>query len=49
MSAGSPSQPPPVFVDDADGLDPNLILADMIAESRQPRTERFTRRRSSAC
>jgi phage-related baseplate assembly protein len=32
MSAGIPSLPPPVFVDDADGLDPNLILADMIAE-----------------
>ncbi|MGH7879103.1 MAG: baseplate J/gp47 family protein, partial [Candidatus Binataceae bacterium] len=24
--------PPPVFVNDADGLDPNLILADMVAE-----------------
>ncbi len=23
--------PPPVFLSDADGLDPNLILADMIA------------------
>ncbi len=32
MGAGIPSLPPPVFVDDADGLDPNLILADMIAE-----------------
>ena len=32
MSAGIPSLPPPVFVNDADGLDPNLILADMIAE-----------------
>lgn len=32
MSAGVPSLPPPVFVDDADGLDTNLILADMIAE-----------------
>ncbi|MGB8412648.1 MAG: hypothetical protein WCE23_07470 [Candidatus Binatus sp.] len=32
MSAGVPSLPPPVFVDDPDGLDPNLILADMIAE-----------------
>ncbi|HVA80979.1 MAG TPA: baseplate J/gp47 family protein [Candidatus Binataceae bacterium] len=31
MAAGIPSLPPPVFVDDADGLDPNLILADMIA------------------
>jgi len=31
MGAGIPSLPPPVFVDDADGLDPNLILADMIA------------------
>lgn len=31
MSAGIPSLPPPVFVNDADGLDPNLILADMIA------------------
>jgi phage-related baseplate assembly protein len=32
MGAGITSLPPPVFVDDADGLDPNLILADMIAE-----------------
>jgi phage-related baseplate assembly protein len=32
MGAGIPSLPPPVFVNDADGLDPNLILADMIAE-----------------
>src|SRR5271155_5793129 len=32
MSAGIPSLPPPVFVNDADSLDPNLILADMIAE-----------------
>ena len=32
MGAGIPSLPPPVFVSDADGLDPNLILADMIAE-----------------
>jgi phage-related baseplate assembly protein len=32
MSAGIPSLPPPVFVNDADGLNPNLILADMIAE-----------------
>jgi phage-related baseplate assembly protein len=31
MGAGIPSLPPPVFVNDADGLDPNLILADMIA------------------
>ncbi len=31
MAAGIPSLPPPVFVDDADGLDPNLVLADMIA------------------
>ncbi|HYB92380.1 MAG TPA: baseplate J/gp47 family protein [Candidatus Binataceae bacterium] len=31
MAAGIPSLPPPVFVNDADGLDPNLILADMIA------------------
>ncbi len=31
MSAGIPSLPPPVFVNDADGLDPNLILADMVA------------------
>jgi phage-related baseplate assembly protein len=31
MGAGVPSLPPPVFVNDADGLDPNLILADMIA------------------
>ena len=32
MGAGIPSLPPPVFINDADGLDPNLILADMIAE-----------------
>lgn len=32
MGAGIPSLSPPVFVNDADGLDPNLILADMIAE-----------------
>ncbi|HLW69369.1 MAG TPA: baseplate J/gp47 family protein [Candidatus Binataceae bacterium] len=32
MGAAIPTLPPPVFVNDADGLDPNLILADMIAE-----------------
>jgi phage-related baseplate assembly protein len=32
MGAGIPSLPPPSFVNDADGLDPNKILADMIAE-----------------
>lgn len=32
MGAGIPSLPPPTFVNDADGLDPNKILADMIAE-----------------
>jgi phage-related baseplate assembly protein len=31
MAAGVPLLPPPVFVNDADGLDPNLILGDMIA------------------
>src|SRR5579859_1902164 len=31
MAAGIPALPPPVFVDDVDGLDPNLILADMVA------------------
>jgi phage-related baseplate assembly protein len=31
MAAGIPSLPPPQFVNDADGLDPNLILADMVA------------------
>jgi phage-related baseplate assembly protein len=31
MAAGIPSLPPPQFVNDADGLDPKLILADMIA------------------
>ena len=31
MSAGVPPLPPPVFVNDADGLDPNKILADSIA------------------
>jgi phage-related baseplate assembly protein len=32
MGAGIPSLPPPIFVNDADGLNPNNILADMIAE-----------------
>lgn len=32
MGAGIPSLPPPTFVNDADGLNPNNILADMIAE-----------------
>ena len=32
MGAGIPLLPAPVFVNDADGLDPNLVLADMIAE-----------------
>ncbi len=32
MGAGIPTLLPPVFVNDADGLDPNLILADMVAE-----------------
>ena len=31
MAAGIPVLPPPVFLSDADGLDPNLILADMVA------------------
>src|ERR1700684_82159 len=31
MGAGIPNLPPPTFIDDADGLNPNLILADMIA------------------
>jgi len=31
MGAGVPNLPPPVFVNDSDGLDPNLILTDMIA------------------
>lgn len=31
MAAGIPTLPPPVFVNDPDGLDPNLILADMVA------------------
>jgi len=31
MAAGLPALPPPVFVNDADGLDPNLILANMVA------------------
>src|SRR6202035_2832392 len=31
MAAGIPGLPPPVFVNDADGLNPNLILADMVA------------------
>jgi phage-related baseplate assembly protein len=31
MGQGIPSLPAPVFVTDADGTDPNLILADMIA------------------
>src|ERR1700687_5184285 len=32
MGAGIPSLPRPTFLNDADGLDPNKILADMIAE-----------------
>jgi len=32
MGAGIPSLPPPIFVNDGDGLDANKILADMIAE-----------------
>lgn len=32
MGTGIPLLPPPVFVNDADGLDPNLILADMVSE-----------------
>lgn len=31
MGAGISNLPPPTFVNDADGLNPNLILADMIA------------------
>lgn len=31
MGAGVPNLPRPLFVNDADGLNPNLILADMIA------------------
>lgn len=31
MAAGMPTLPTPAFVADADGLDPNLILSDMIA------------------
>ncbi len=40
MGQGIPSLPVPVFVNDADGTDPNLILADMIAafESSSGRT-----------
>jgi Baseplate J-like protein len=32
MAASIPQLPPPQFVSDNDGLDPNLILADMVAE-----------------
>jgi phage-related baseplate assembly protein len=35
MGAGISSLPPPVFVNDADGLNPNLILADMITAFEQ--------------
>jgi phage-related baseplate assembly protein len=31
METGISNLPPPTFVNDADGLDPNLVLADMIA------------------
>ena len=31
MGAGIPNLPPPTFIKDADGLNPNLILADMVA------------------
>ena len=35
MGASFPGLPAPTFVNDADGLDPNLILADMIAAFQQ--------------
>jgi phage-related baseplate assembly protein len=40
MGSGMPSLPPPVFVNDADGTDPNAILTDMISafESSSGRT-----------
>ncbi|MGH7932264.1 MAG: baseplate assembly protein [Candidatus Binataceae bacterium] len=40
MAAGIPPLAPPVFVPDTDGLDPNLILADMVSafESAAGRT-----------
>ncbi len=40
MGEGIPTLPPPLFVNDTDGLDPNAILADMIAafESAAGRT-----------
>src|SRR5215470_11770126 len=40
MGQGIPNLPPPVFVNDTDGLEPNAILADMIAafESAAGRT-----------
>jgi phage-related baseplate assembly protein len=40
MASGIPLLPAPVFVADADGIDPNLILADMVAafESAAGRT-----------
>ena len=40
MVQGVPSLPPPVFINDNDGTDPNLVLADMIAafESAAGRT-----------
>ena len=31
MGAGISNLPPPTFINDADGLNPNLILADMVA------------------
>jgi phage-related baseplate assembly protein len=30
MAVGLPALPPPIFLSDSDGLDPNLILADMV-------------------
>ena len=41
MGAGISNLPPPTFINDADGLNPNLILADMVAAdgSQDPGSE----------
>jgi hypothetical protein len=49
MAAELPSLPPPVFVSDADGLDPNLILADMVTAFRRQRGELCNQRKWNVC
>ena len=49
MGAGISNLPPPTFVNDADGLNPNLILADMVAAFQAAAGRTLQRRKSSAC